>query len=81
MQAEDVIHWASVAMALVVAFLVAVRDPGRSLFEHAMRAFGVTGLLIQPLWLLSAAVWVFAALVIAYAGTWIALRALTGVRG
>lgn len=81
MQVEDVIHWASVALALVVAFLVAVGDPGRSLFEHAMRAFGVTGLLIQPLWLLSAAAWVFVALLIAYAGAWIALRALIGVRG
>ncbi len=81
MQADDVIHRASVAIALVVAFLVAVRDPGRSLFEHAMRALGVTGLLIQPLSLLTAAVWVIAALVIAYAATWIALRALSGVRG
>ena len=81
MQGDDIIHWLSVVTALALASLVAVRDPGRSLFEQAMRGFGVTGLLIQPLSLFSAAAWVFAALMIVYAGTWIALRMLTGVRG
>ncbi len=81
MQAHDVIHWLSVATALVLAAFVAVRDPGRSLFEQSMRALGVEGLLIQPLSLLSAASWVFVALMISYAATWIALRALVGARG
>lgn len=81
MHGDDVIHWVSVAVALALAALVAVRDPGRSLFEQAMRTLGVTGLLIQPLSLLSAAAWVFAALTIVYTGTWIALRTLVEVRG
>ena len=81
MHGDDVIHWVSVAVALALAALVAVRDPGRSLFEQAMRTLGVTGLLIQPLSLLSAAVWVFAALTTVYTGTWIALRTLVEVRG